>query len=855
MTIDWVQYEQKTRESYETGEQESKQNWLFFQKTKMIPLPGGALLLADLIRKAVPYEVVSPQVYEIEKISSDDTLHSLSILEHFESGKSENESKVYRVKEYKGYAGPDSGKVVQKKIDGSDTDIGFVVIDDAGNGFRDSPSIWPEVLQEKKKTIPIILKMSRPPGSGLLFDTVLKDWNHNMVVIVNANDLRDCGCNISRRVSWERTSLDFMWQIFNATSPEIQALSKCRNLLVKFGIEGVIHYQNSGERQVATLYYDPNLYEDGLRDSMNGKMQGVGEAFTAGFVQELLASGSKSAGTPSKPGKVPELQDEKIPAAITRGMQVARRFFNLGFGKPPEKPQYPVEETFSTEPYDRLFIASIPLPRDESYMSPDLTEWTIFKTITRGNLEEAAFETVRKGSHPLLQQVPKGQFGKLKTLDRTEIESFQSIRNLIKEYLEKPKSKNPLSIAVFGPPGSGKSFGVTQLALSIVSDDSIEKIEFNLSQFKDTHDLVNGFHRVRDIVLKGKVPLVFFDEFDTQFEGKRLGWLKYFLAPMQDGEFQDGDLNHPIGRAIFVFAGGTSPTFSGFTREKNNDPGEIQFFRDVKGPDFVSRLRGYVNIIGPNPVNENESLYMIRRAMLLRTMLEDQAPHLFDKDKRLCIDDGVLRALITVPYYKHGVRSIAAIIDMSILADRRKYEQAAIPPAQQLDLHVDASYFYKLILRDAFYQSSIEKLAQEIHNHYLEGKKWNLGGKLRTKRPWNELTEEIKNSNRRQANQIPEKLRRLNYGIIPALSPTPLGDIFTPADIESLARIEHTMWMEEKKDTGWVYGKEYSQDTKIHPDLVDWDHLDPEEKKKDMINAKLIPTFLEKVGFEVYPLK
>jgi hypothetical protein len=65
---------------------------------------------------------------------------------------------------------------------------------------------------------------------------------------------------------------------------------------------------------------------------------------------------------------------------------------------------------------------------------------------------------------------------------------------------------------------------------------------------------------VRDVGLSGALPLVFWDEFDTALEGKKLGWLRYFLAPMQDGRFQDGQLVHPIGRSIFVFAGGTSTT-------------------------------------------------------------------------------------------------------------------------------------------------------------------------------------------------------------------------------------------------------------------------------------------------------
>jgi pantothenate kinase-related protein Tda10 len=56
-----------------------------------------------------------------------------------------------------------------------------------------------------------------------------------------------------------------------------------------------------------------------------------------------------------------------------------------------------------------------------------------------------------------------GKFKGLRTVDRSEIESYQSIRNLMKEYIAKENPKTPLCMAVFGPPGSGKSFGVNQL--------------------------------------------------------------------------------------------------------------------------------------------------------------------------------------------------------------------------------------------------------------------------------------------------------------------------------------------------------------------------------------------------------
>ena len=79
---------------------------------------------------------------------------------------------------------------------------------------------------------------------------------------------------------------------------------------------------------------------------------------------------------------------------------------------------------------------------------------------------------------------------------------------------------------------------------------------------------------------------------------------------MQDGEYTLNGRSYQIKGAVFVFAGGTASTFNEFLPAA---PEEEEVFRKVKGPDFVSRLEGILNIKGPNPVSVSDQSHLIRR--------------------------------------------------------------------------------------------------------------------------------------------------------------------------------------------------------------------------------------------------
>jgi hypothetical protein len=459
--------------------------------------------------------------------------------------------------------------------------------------------------------------------------------------------------------------------------------------------------------------------------------------------------------------------------------------------------------------------------------------------------------------------VPVGQFGGLVTVDRGEIEALRSVQGLIADYCDRPQ-RRPLNVAVFGPPGSGKSFGVEQIAAA-ARPGRIAVRTFNLSQFGHPGELHGALHQVRDVGLTGKVPLVFWDEFDTSLAGEPLGWLRYFLAPMQDGSFQEGQITHPLGRAIFVFAGGTAPQFAAFGRGL----GDAEQ-RRAKLPDFVSRLKGFLDVLGPNRQprdGDADPYHVVRRAILLRSLLERHAPALFHDvqgRRRLDIDDGVLRALLETRAYRHGVRSLESILAMSRLLGGTSFARSALPGEAQLDLHVDGLEFLALVQEIVLTDDVVERLAEAAHRVYCEGKRrdgWTLGQRkcdtARTHpllRPYAELDEVHKQANRVNVRNIPRKLAVAGYVMVPARS-NELALEFPGDDLETLARFEHELWMEALLAGGYRPGAAATDGAPRHEHLVPWEELPDAVKQVDRDLVRGIPVVLREAGYAVVPLR
>jgi hypothetical protein len=883
VTIDW--HLARTRKLVDSGAA-----WNADDRTEMYGRPGGAALMTGLMTEVaatlapdgIAVEVAGPGAPAGPIVPGDPRFHhSFAIWSKFPKKKGDRDKPIWRVEEFLGLdrartpEAATAGEGARPASAKEPADADLVILDDADLGFRAAPERWPAVLRLSDGTATpataarpwVLLKMACPVGSGELWRRLLRLHAGRLVVVMTLNDLRLSEVKISRELSWERTAGDLAREL--RRHPAVNGLIHCAHVVVSLGTGGAVLLSRRETRDARLdqmdepdchVFFDPEAIEDSWAEQYPGAMIGYTSCLFGGVARELLLD-------PDHPN---------IHRGIRSGLAAARAVHLQGYGATAGEPgraglAFPasdIAKELAKEPRD-FAVAEIQQPVSDS--------WSILEGRYPEGLEPVAEAIARDGIQVALKDVPLGSFGKFMTVDRGEIEGFRSIRALMREYNAEPAPR-PLNIAVFGPPGAGKSFGVKAVVKSTLDADRIEDLTFNLSQMRDPEDLADALHQVRDVGLRGKLPFVLWDEFDSDLAGTSFGWLRHFLAPMQDGAFQQGQILHPIGKAIFVFAGGTSVRLSDFEGNRSEK------FRLAKGPDFASRLKGHVDIVGPDPRGgdpEADPYYRIRRAILLRSMLLRDRSGLFEhegKVDRLAIDPGVLRAFLEVRSYRHGARSLETIVAMSTLHNKSRYERSALPAADQLEAHVDALEFLSIVDHYVPEGELLERLAEAVHLEYCEemlglGHAWSgtpeyltdhrmlakFAGRKLTKATlealvdFKDLPEHLKEQNRGVARDLPDKLAVLGYVLrqdAPAGAPPVRVD---PADprVELLAKREHARWVARKLKTGWRYGEPRDNARKLHPSIRPWEELSEGERDKDRMMVREMPDIIAAAGMTV----
>jgi hypothetical protein len=148
-----------------------------------------------------------------------------------------------------------------------------------------------------------------------------------------------------------------------------------------------------------------------------------------------------------------------------------------------------------------------------------------------------------------------------------------------------------------------------------------------------------------------------------------------------------------------------------------------------------------------------------------------------------------------------------------------------------------------------------ELLAQTIHREYLREMqpKADEVGAGRALVPWEELPEDLKESNRQQVDHISAYLLTAGYGIKPLSDWDAAAFQFMSEEVELMARLEHNRWMEERINLGWRYGPgQKNPKDKTNPSLVEWESLPSSVKGENLRRINKLPAVLAEGGFQVY---
>ncbi|MGA7579576.1 MAG: RyR domain-containing protein [Desulfobaccales bacterium] len=254
---------------------------------------------------------------------------------------------------------------------------------------------------------------------------------------------------------------------------------------------------------------------------------------------------------------------------------------------------------------------------------------------------------------------------------------------------------------------------------------------------------------------------------------------------------------------------------------------------------------------------------------LIPVISDTESPQ-FDQAKFLWNEEG--RCIITSAYIclEEDSRSLAAALSLF-----QHLRRESVPIVVQLDSKAGLATLLQeedkaggsfanlhsfglldLKWSDLLSTSTNEMLARALHQDYVL-KQPNIGESPETNpslSPWEKLSKEIKESNRREADHIGKKLIAVHCDIMPLTNWDAELFEFTPEEIEILARMEHERWSNERRNEGWTYGPRDNEGKK-NPNLVEWDKLTDAAKNYNLNTSRNLPVFLAGAGFQIFRIQ
>lgn len=276
-----------------------------------------------------------------------------------------------------------------------------------------------------------------------------------------------------------------------------------------------------------------------------------------------------------------------------------------------------------------------------------------------------------------LHSAPVVNFGRWAVIDPVEAEQAKTMHAALQRQLSSGQARRTLNLLVSGPAGSGKLFSVQEMARA-ASPNAWYPINVDLSALRDIDDLKVSFRAAQDAALRGKIALLCIEGVEATLAGVPHGWIQHLVRIMRDGEFMDDSARRPLGPCVLCFVS-AGEFYRGSMTEKLGASGQPSFV-----DEFLSRLDARLDIMGINPRWGGDSPCILRRALVLRNLLQVH---------KRSVDSALQGALLAAPMYKGGMRSLDAIIVASRPVDNDGLLTGTSLPADGiLHLHVDAQW-------------------------------------------------------------------------------------------------------------------------------------------------------------------
>jgi hypothetical protein len=147
----------------------------------------------------------------------------------------------------------------------------------------------------------------------------------------------------------------------------------------------------------------------------------------------------------------------------------------------------------------------------------------------------------------------------------------------------------------------------------------------------------------------------------------------------------------------------------------------------------------------------------------------------------------------------------------------------------------------------SFRREENEPLARAAHEDFVQRR---LGDSNRKPdadpalNDWDRLPDDLRESNRQQADHIGIKLRAIGCQAVEKSRPHEAVTHFSLDEIETLAEMEHARWNAERWLSGWRYGTPSNKKERINENLQPWDALHDSIKKYDREAVANIPMIL-----------